>query len=86
MTWNAVWNYLGLAQIKDVGPIKSLKFKMGVCIDTILMWVKFGNDLMSSWDFSFIGGVHLNIILYIYLLQMVIKGTLTKVVISYDVL
>ena len=34
----------------------NLKFKMGGHIDTILMWVKFGDDPISSLDFSFIGG------------------------------
>ena len=34
-----------------------LKFKMGDCIDTVLMCVKFGDDPISSLDFSFIGGV-----------------------------
>ena len=29
---------------------------MGGCIDTILMLVKFGDDPISSLDFSFIGG------------------------------
>ena len=32
-----------------------LKFKMGGRIDTILMCVKFGDDQISSLDFSFIG-------------------------------
>ena len=34
---------------------------MGGRIDTILMCVKFGDDPISSLDFSFIGGVPLNI-------------------------
>ena len=33
-----------------------LKFKMGGRIETILMCVKFGDDPISSLDFSFIGG------------------------------
>ena len=36
-----------------------LKFKMGGRIGTILMCVQFGDDLISSLDFSFIGGVPL---------------------------
>ena len=32
---------------------------MGGCIDTIMMCVKFGDDPISSLDFSFIGGVPL---------------------------
>ena len=32
---------------------------MGGRIDTILMWVKFGDDPIGSLDFSFIGGVPL---------------------------
>ena len=34
----------------------NLKFKMGGRIDTIVMSVKFGEDLISSLDFSFTGG------------------------------
>ena len=33
-----------------------LEIQMGGRIDTILMCVKFGNDPVSSLDFSFIGG------------------------------
>merc|ERR1712243_442298 len=33
-----------------------LKFGMGGLIDTIFMWVKFGDDPISSLDFSFTGG------------------------------
>ena len=33
---------------------------MGGRIDIILMWVKFGDDPISSLDFSFIGGFTLN--------------------------
>ena len=36
-----------------------LKCKMGGRIDTILMCVKYGDDPISSLDFSFIGGVAL---------------------------
>ena len=31
-----------------------MKFKMGGCIDTILMWVKSGDDPIISSDFSII--------------------------------
>ena len=37
-----------------------LKFKMGGPIDTILMWLKFCDDPISSLDFCFIGGCTLN--------------------------
>ena len=37
-----------------------LKFEMVGCIDTILRCVKFGDDLINSLDFSFIGGCTLN--------------------------
>ena len=33
-----------------------LKFGMGGRIDTIFMWIKFGDDPISSLDFSFTGG------------------------------
>ena len=33
-----------------------LKFEMGGRIDTISMWVKFGDDPISSLDFNFTGG------------------------------
>ena len=33
-----------------------LKFGMGGRIDIIFMWVKFGDDPISSLDFSFTGG------------------------------
>ena len=36
-----------------------LKFKMGGCIDTILLCIRFGDDPLSSLDFSFIGGLPL---------------------------
>ena len=35
---------------------------MGGRIDTIFMWVKFGDDPISSLDFSFTGGCTLNIL------------------------
>ena len=35
-----------------------LKFKIGGHFDTILMCVKFGDDHISTLDFSFIGGKH----------------------------
>ena len=37
-----------------------LKFKVGGCIDTILICVKLGDYPISSLDFSFIWGVSLN--------------------------
>ena len=40
-------------------------------IDTILMWVKFGDYPISSLDFSFIGGVYLNINATMILLSQV---------------
>ena len=35
-----------------------LKFGMGGHIDTIVMWIKFGDDPISSLDFSLTGGVY----------------------------
>ena len=35
-----------------------LKFEMGGRIDTIFMRIKFGDDPISSLDFSFTGGVY----------------------------
>ena len=57
-----------------------LKFGMGGRIDTISMWIKFGDDPISSLDFSFTGrgGVPLNFMVKfnsnIYILLYVINN------------
>ena len=47
---------------------------MGGRIDTILMWIKFGHDPISSLDFSFTGGVPLNQLIYM-------SGQLKKIIV-----
>ena len=57
LTAASIANFLSWFQNCDI----DLKFEMRGRIDTILMCVKFGDDPISSLDFSFIGGVHLRI-------------------------